>query len=204
VAQILTDLGIPELSRDAWLSKPNVRSSSSLIDEVNKVLATTGPAGSITSLQIIEPETSVRYYRGRWTEPKPRHSGYFIGKRPCQYGTSHWCYLELTHGKPVRVIDLPHSGSSIRGNDAAWHLQAAIDKERGNPQVFRERNTFDHKIILEFFSPVPGWAKKRWDIIGMPIQQPGCLFAYLFEASEATEESNFAMNSLWLCKEVLE
>ena len=202
VAQILTDLGISELSRDAWIWKPKTCTSLSLIDEAGKFLAVAGPAGSITSLQIIDPQTPVQYYRGRWTEPKSRHSGCFVGKRPGLYGTYYWCYVELKNGNPIRAIDLPFTGSSTHGNDVAWHLQAAIDKERGYPQIFREQQVPDHKVIFDFFSPIPGWAKKRWDIIGTPIQRPGCLFAYSFEESEATEESNFMINSLWLMKDV--
>jgi hypothetical protein len=51
---------------------------------------------------------------------------------------------------------------------------------------------------MEFFSPVPMWARRRWDAVGEPLTASGCLFAYRLAETELTEEVRFAREALWL------
>ena len=51
---------------------------------------------------------------------------------------------------------------------------------------------------MQFFSPVPAWAQRRWDAVGEPTTNQGCLFAYRLAGSELAEELRFARGTLWL------
>ena len=143
------------------------------------------------------PRRSVRYYRGRWAEPRAQ-SGRFVARRSQAYGADLWCYLEMRSGNPERLIDLPAGGSRWRGCDEAWYLQMAIDAQRGEPQRFRIRAGPEDALVLEFFSPVPMWARRRWDAVGEPVSASGCLFAYRLAEAELAEEMRFVREALWL------
>jgi hypothetical protein len=101
-------------------------------------------------------------------------------------------------GYPERLIDLPIAGSRWRGCDEAWHLQMAIDAQRGEPQRFRVRPGLSGTHVIEFFSPVPMWARRRWDAVGEPVLSSGCLFAHRLAEAEFAEEVRFAHEALWL------
>jgi hypothetical protein len=105
------------------------------------------------------------------------------------------------------MIDLPVLGSRWRGCDEAWHLQMAVDALRGTAQRFRVTPTNNPAIVLlEFFSPVPAWARRRWDAIGEPfpstggdrLSGEGNLFAYRVSKCEVDEERRFVREVLWL------
>ena len=53
-------------------------------------------------------------------------------------------------------------------------------------------------LVLELFSPVPAWARRRWDAIGEPVPKSGSLFAYRVAKAEIEEERRFARDALWL------
>jgi hypothetical protein len=53
-------------------------------------------------------------------------------------------------------------------------------------------------VVLEFFSPAPAWARRRWDAIGEPVPSAGSLFAYRIPKAEIDEERRFAREALWL------
>jgi hypothetical protein len=74
----------------------------------------------------------------------------------------------------------------------------AIDAERGARQRFRVSSGTNDSVVLEFFSPVPAWARRRWDAIAEPVPIKGCLFAYRIARSELDEERRFARDALWL------
>ena len=52
--------------------------------------------------------------------------------------------------------------------------------------------------MLEFFSPVPMWARRRWDAVGEPVSASGCLLAYRLAEAELAEEMRFTREALWL------
>jgi hypothetical protein len=74
----------------------------------------------------------------------------------------------------------------------------AIDAQMGSPQHFRVSSSVGDAVILELFSPVPAWARRRWDAIGEPIPRTGCLFAYRIPKIEIDEERRFMHETLWL------
>ena len=95
------------------------------------------------------------------------------------------------------MIDLPGATSRWRGCDEAWRLQMALDALRRGPQRYAIRRQGSSSVV-QFFSPVPMWARRRWDAIGEPVSSSGCLFAYRISEAELEEEVHFMRNVLWL------
>lgn len=195
----LVELGLVEVSITTWMRAPAAERHEAHLARLNKCLDSAPPSTDIPGLKLIDPEKPVRYYRGRWVE-KLKGSGRYVGRRPQAYGADLWCYVELENGRPSRFVDLPIQRSRVRGCDEAWYLQAAIDAVRGEPQRYRVRHEGEGSVILDFFSPVPMWARRRWDALGEPISEPGSLFSYCFMASEVEEEFRFAREHLWLAE----
>ncbi len=193
----LLDLGLIELSDVTWLKAPADELPDQLIARMNAMLAAVAPSRDVLGLKILDPERSVSYYPDRWIEPKT-HSGRFIARRRQAYGADLWCYIELLNGNSARLIDFPVSPGRWRGCDEAWRVQMAIDALRGAPQQFRLAAGPPGNTVLQLFSPVPMWVRRRWDAIGEPIPASGCLLAYRLRTSELEEELKFARNSLWM------
>jgi len=195
----LSQLGLVELSFEAWLRVPGAETAAQHLARLERLLDAAAPALEIPGLSLIDPTSSVRYYRGRWIQPRAQ-TGRFVGRRSQAYGADLWCYVAMDEGQPRRFLDLPLRGSRARGCDEAWHLQAAMDTARGAPQRFRVRAgpTGSKTKVMDFFSPVPMWARRRWDAVGEPIVSSGCLFSYSFPQSEIEEELRFVREKLWL------
>jgi hypothetical protein len=193
----LSQLGLIEVSYDSWLKAPPAVVPAQHVLKLSRMLDAAVPSRDIPGLVLLDPERPVVYYRGRWVTPRSQ-TGRFVGRRSQAYGADLWCYVQLRDGQPERLIDLPLASSRWRGSDEAWHLQLAIDAQRGEPQRFRIRPARAGTVVLEFFSPVPMWARRRWDAIGEPVPGSGCLFAYRLTATELDEEVRFASQALWL------
>ena len=152
----------------------------------------------IHDLKILDSSRPVTYYRGRWVDPTD-HDGPFVARRPQEFGAPIWCLVELRNGDPVCLLDLPLARTRWRGCDSAWHLQMAIDHDRGTPQLYRRR--VDRDIVrFDFFSPLPQWSQRRLMILGRPVARDRCLFSYLLPADEADAEEAFLQESLWLSR----
>jgi hypothetical protein len=197
LATELRRLGLIEIDQDKWLRCPPKETCEKHIARLTVALNAAPAAADIPGLTLLDPARPVTYYRGRWSEPR-KHTGRLVGRRSQPYGADLWCFAELVEGQSRRFIDLPLPGSQARGCDEAWHLQAAIDADRKEPQRFRVRQLSDGATALDFFSPVPMWARRRWDAIGTPIENKGCLFSYSFSRVEVDEEIGFIRERLWL------
>ena len=193
----LLQLGLIAISYSGWLRSPGRENCAQHFARHDRLLDAAQPSHDVPGVSLLDPTRSVRYYRGRWVEPRAQ-SGRFVARRSQAYGADVWCYLEMRDGNPERLIDLPAGGSRWRGCDEAWHLQMAIDARRGEPQRFRIRPGTQGTRVLEFFSPVPMWARRRWDAVGEPVSASGCLFAYRLGEAELAEEMRFARAALWL------
>jgi hypothetical protein len=193
----LLQLGLIEISFNGWLRAPKPETAAEHLARLGQLLDGSPPSRDIPGLSLLDPERSVRYYRGRWVEPRAQ-SGRFVGRRSQAYGADLWCYVEMRNGNPERLIDFPVPGTRWRGYDEAWHLQMAIDAQRGEPQRVRLRPGPQGTHAVEFFSPVPKWARRRWDAVGEPISASGCLFAYRLAEAELAEELRFVRDALWL------
>jgi hypothetical protein len=195
----LRQLGLIELSYEGWTKAPRPESFQQLLNRFNERLSEAPPSGETLGLILLDSSKPVRYYRGRWVETKSQ-TGQFVARRPQAYGADLWCYVEMSNGEPIKFVDLPCGPSRVRGCDEAWRIQLAKDAQHGNPQVFRVRSGPGASRIIDFFSPVPMWAQRRWDALGEPIPSAGCLFSYRFSEEEVAEEINFASEMLWLAE----
>lgn len=203
VSQHLAGLGFIELPYKAWSRCPSRVAPDKHIAVMDRHLVSSlaHATDAIEALRILDPSTAVEYYPDRWVTPKA-HTGRFIGRRPQAYGADLWCYVELVHGKPKRFLDLPLPGSRWRGCDEAWHLQAAIDAVRGNPQKCKVREGARDYKILDLLSPVPSWAQRRWVMVGVSVPRQQCLMSFRFRSGEIGEEIKFGKNHLWLSEKL--
>ena len=192
----LCQAGLIELTANTWLKGPKTSTAQQALAASDQALDSMAPSRDIPGLFLLDPTKPVGYYKGRCTEPKT-HSGRFVARRKQAYGADLWCYVQLVQGQPERMIDFPSMGSRWRGCDEAWHLQMAIDATRGTRQRFRVTPGGD-TVLLEAFSPVPAWARRRWDAIGEPVTVRGSLFAYRIPHAEVEEERQFARDVLWM------
>ncbi len=193
----LKELGFIELTMDAWLRPPAQESPEQLLARANEQLKVAHTAGEVPGLRVIDPDSAVNFYRRRWVDLTTA-SGHVVGRRPQAYGADIWCYVDLTNGQTVKLVDLPLARSRSRGCDDAWFLQAALDAKRGKPQQFLVRNGPPGMKIIDFFSPLPMWAKRRLDATGEAIPSSRSLFSYKFAEGEVAEEADFLQKRLWL------
>jgi len=194
----LREHGFIELSEQMWLQSPRKTTAQDLLKKMKLGLDDSQYPGELTGLVILDPRRPVHFYKGRWTEPK-RQTGYFVARRTQAYGSDLWCFVKLDDGISTKLVDFPLQNSTYRGCDEAWYLQMAIDACNDNPQTFRIRSSPDqNRKIIDFFSPVPMWARKRFDYFGDPIEKHQCLFSYSFENEELLHQLKFIKDELWL------
>lgn len=195
--RFLLSTGFIEIPEAVWLEVPGYDSPSELLAYANVILEKNAQHGDIDGLTIIEPSKQVTYYRGRWVIPTS-HTGRFVGRRVRKYGPDIWCYVDLANGRPRYVLDLPMPRSQLRGCDWAWYIQAAIDSVSGHPQQFCVIKDNRDSVLVKFFSPLPMFIQRRWDIIGQSVPASGCLFAYRFSPQDLEQELEIAQKQIWL------
>ena len=193
----LQQLGFTEISHQQWLRAPHGETPAQHLAHFDRLLDVAQSSGDVPDLLLLDWERPVRYYPGRWTSVGS-HSGRFVARRSQAYGGDLWCYIEMSDGRPKRLVDLPLADSRWRGCDEAWRLQMAIDAIRGSSQLFKIDSGPGKPCVMQFYSPIPMWARRRLDSVGHPISIPGCLFAYGLAEAELAEEVRFASDVLWL------
>ena len=195
---MLSQHGFISLSEQVWLKSPKKEKPNEYIRKLDSMLENSQDPGVLTGLSILDPSRKPTYYKGRWVETK-NQTGHFIARRAQAYGANLWCYVKLEDGRPTKLLDFPISKNKYRGCDEAWHLQMAIDSTSGHPQQFRIRPISTKEgHIIDFFSPVPMWAQRRFDYIGEPATKHQCLCSYKFEDRELSQEIRFMKEELWL------
>ena len=195
---VLRDAGFTEVPTGTWERAPKVTTASDLVRSYVDMLDGSGPSGVVGSLFILDPERAPQFYTGRWTDLR-KQTGTFVAKRKGIYGNTQWCFVRAVDGEVQHYLALPSRAGDGRACDEAWRLQAAIDADRGYPQVFRREDGRRDSALLQFFSPVPQWAQRRWDAIGERlVGRPGCLFSYRFPATEVLEEERYLREHLWM------
>lgn len=198
LATVLHDLGLRRLSESAWLKCPKVVGAKDLIALHNTKLGGLQPSGDIPDVAVLDGSRKTRSYKGRWTSPGSL-TGNFVVRRPQTFGSDLWGYAQLVDGQPRRLLDLPLHGERWRGCDAAWRIQMAIDAVAGRPQEYRLRKS-GVDGILDFFSPIPMWARKRLAVIGSEIDPLGCLLSFLVPEAEIATEEKFLREMLFLAR----
>lgn len=201
LSDYLLGLGFIELPYKAWSSLPPITGKDKHVEALLGQLSSSRAhtTDNIEGLKLLDPTTPIDFYPDRWVKPRDQ-TGHFVARRPQAYGADLWCYVELYQGKPKRFLDLPLMGSRWRGCDEAWHLQAAIDAVRGNPQLYRIREGTKDYRILDLFSPIPSWAQRRWVMVGTSVLKQRCLLSYRFRSAEIGEEVSFAKEHLWMAE----
>jgi hypothetical protein len=200
---VLRELGLRELSTSAWLKAPKAESAAALRDSMVRRLAEQPPSGAITDISILDAVRKVDYYSGRWVTPT-RESGDYVARRPQAYGAPLWGFATLVDGYATRFLDFPLKSTRWRGCDVAWHLQMAIDYCRKTPQLYRRRMT-GGGVCLDFFSPLPLWAHRRFAVLCRPAPREKCLISYWIPERELASEETFIQERLWLaCREKFE
>lgn len=192
----LAELRLQPLSSDNWLKPPKAESAVECFERHNTKLSALDRSGAIPELQIIDPSKSVSYYRSRWIKPKAQ-TGMFVGRRPQEFGSPIWCVVMLQDGHAKNLLDLPMHKSRLRGCDAAWHLQMAIDRINGSPQTYSVRTT-DQYAFIDFYSPLPLWVERRLMLLGRHADANGCLLSYRIPVVELSTEEEFIQQRLWL------
>jgi hypothetical protein len=201
VAKRLRAIGWVEIRRDLWLPAPSRETPEQMVARANAALAVSSTVGEVPGLVVLDPETPVTFYRGRWVEPT-RKSGRYVARREQRYGADLWSYVKVSNGTVTHLVDLPlDRRSDLRPCDTAWHLQMAIDATSERPQLYRRRASPPAGFILiDFFSPVPLWARRRWDVLGEEIARRGSLFAYSFPIDVFTDVERTLHSDLWLAE----
>lgn len=199
----LRRLELVDLPEAVWLRPPRPDSAVETVAAADRALAACRTGGEVRGLTILDSETSVRYYPGRWRSGS-KLSGHYIARREQRFGADLWCYTSLEQGQVVRLLDLPRvhiARAGWRGCDDAWNVQMALDDIAGHRQQYRLRNSPPKGcVIVDFLSPVPQWARRRWDVIGELIEPQAGLFAYRFPAVDFVREQTYLENELWLTR----
>lgn len=199
LAAKLGGIGLLQHSEEVWLRAPQEQTAQALLEKVRSRLMAQAASGGIADLVILNSERDIRYYRGRWTPPK-NETGMFVARRPQEYGAPIWGVVHLVNGEAARFLDLPTKTTRWRGCDEAWHIQMAIDAQRGTPQRYRRRPALDG-THLDFFSPIPLWAERRLSVIGEPCPPTKCLLSYCIPQNELRAEEDFLEKRLWLARD---
>jgi hypothetical protein len=177
----LAAAGVHHVPRDLWLRLPRRESAGELVAEVRERLLEAGRVSSSANLSLVDSSTPVRYYRGRWRPPEPSDQGDFVARRQQAYGADRWCVIRMVDGAATALVDLPLGDPTAAGCDEAWRLQAALDAERGGPQVFRLREVAGvvDAQVLDLFAPLPSWMQRAVELIGWSVPRAGgSLFSY--------------------------
>ncbi|HKV78658.1 MAG TPA: hypothetical protein VJP02_10980 [Candidatus Sulfotelmatobacter sp.] len=197
----LLQAGYIRLKLEAWLKCPTVQDPSALVSQYDQALLESGPAGTPEDVMIIDPSRPVKFYKGRWA-PLKRQTGRFIARRSKAYGAQLWCYIEAVDGNVTHLLDLPHVEKQWNAFDEARHLLQALDAAAGKPQIFRiRRDKRKGTASMDVFSPVPTWASRKWDSVGIKAIPNAALFSYVFSDADIDAECRFAAERMWLKQE---
>ncbi|GHJ40465.1 hypothetical protein [Streptomyces sp. TS71-3] len=193
--------GLHEIRREHWLKHPSAERAAAVVVAMGQRLDQAAESGHVSGLTIIDPKSSVRYYRSRWRPPEDGDSGDFVARRPQAYGADLWCLVRIERGVPQALVDLPVDASDAPACDEAWRFQAARDVVVGNPQVVQVRAATGApgSRMLDLFGPVPGWAQRYLELVGTPVSRAkGSLISYRLPISMIGEVSAFVSDMLWM------
>ncbi|MQS06203.1 hypothetical protein [Streptomyces alkaliphilus] len=193
--------GLHEIPLDHWLKRPRAAQAAAVVTVMRQRLDGAGESGEVGGLKIIDPAASVLYYRGRWRPLESSDSGDFVARRPQAYGADLWCFVRVEHGIPRALVDLPVDDLAAAGCDEAWRTQAAIDALMGAPQVMHIQPApgTPSSRRLDLFSPVPGWAQRYLELVGIPVSQArGALVSYRVPMSAIGQVAAFFTDMLWM------
>lgn len=196
----LAAAGLQCVARDRWVASPRREAPDELLSRLAQRLDASGPSGEIEGLALLDPEASVRYYRGRWRSPKPGDHGNFVARRPQAYGADLWCMVRVEDGNPTRLIEFPVEDPLVPGRDEAWRAQMAVDAVRGTPQRYRTAPAASgDATVVEFFSPIPSFAERYLELVGLPLgHTSGALFSFRIPNGAVSDLEQRLATMLWI------
>lgn len=198
-AERLAEAGLRPIERERWVGAPAAEQADSLLARIKDRLDAASSSGDIEGLQVVDPNTKVRYYRGRWRAPKAGDTGDFVARRPQAYGADLWCAVRLTDGVPTKLIEFPIDNPVVPGRDEAWRFQMAIDATRDDPQRFApEPSGSGTAVVVKFFSPIPGFAERYLQLVGLALESSGSLFAYRVPIGAMPSLTELLTSMLWM------
>jgi hypothetical protein len=200
-AKYLGSIGLHQIAPDRWVSAPAKAKPQDVILNARTRLDVAGPAGSVAGLSVLDPATSLRFYKGRWRPVRQDDNGDFVARRSQEHGADLWCYVRITAGVPERLIDFPTGDPTAPGRDEAWRLQAAIDAAQGRQHIFRSVQSQEspEHVFVEFSAPVPTWAERHLELVGEPVsERRKCLFSYLVEDLAIPSLEGYLGELLWM------
>lgn len=194
--ELLSDGGIPELPSATWFRVPPQETAAAYVAKWTERLHVTSAPSAVEGLTIYEGGGS-DFYPKRRVPPRKGHSGVFVGRRSQKYGADLWCLVDLTKGLPFHLLDLTSEGDRLRPVDVAWRILMALDYISGQPQRFRIRKDGETSF-LDFFTPIPGWARRRIAIDGTLRTPHKCLLTYEVSTAYVDDVTPILTNRLWL------
>jgi len=196
----LSSAGLARVERDQWVRSPRAEPADELIRRLSLRLDAAHPSGEIEGLQILDPESSVRYYRGRWRSSEISDTGNFVARRPQEYGADIWCVVRMRDGAPQEMLEFPIDDPLVPARDESWRLQLAIDAQRGDPQIYATQAVgADSHVVVRFFSPIPSFAQRYLELAGVPLPEaPRCLFAYRVPIGAMPDLEQLMGELLWM------
>ena len=200
-SEIFASAGLHRVTPEQWCKAPRGDAPAMVIAQTRQRLGSSRAVGEISGLTLIDPAAPVQYYKGRLRPPAKTDQGLFVGCRPQVYGAPVWAARLLPEGGPQKMLDSPPDSTFAPGWDEGRRLQAAIDAERGNAQVFRARPTgeTDGDVIFDFFGPLPSWADRYLDLTGMPVpKSKRALFSYRVPGGAEDGVTAFLGHTLWM------
>ena len=199
--ETLAALDLREMAKDRWTASPRVEPPDDLIGRVQARLDVGPNPGDLEDVRILDPTKSVLYYSGRWRAPAAGDTGDFLARRPQAYGADLWCVMRLASGVPQRLIELPIDDPVMPGRDEAWRWQAAVDARAGTPQQYLIRVDPMHpeERRLDFFSPLPGFAERYLQLIGLALgRTQGALYSFRVPNASLGDASTLLTDLLWM------
>lgn len=194
----LRELGLVQLSEQAWLRLPPVTSAADHVADWRRRLnASPANTSAIPDLEVIDTTRPSSFYSGRWRVPRQADAGLFVARRPQVFGGRLWCVVELAAGQPTRLLDLHPDGGFLRPCDQAWRLQAALDAVQDTPQqiTITEDGVATH---LAFGGPLPSFAERKLALVAPKSRAPQCLFRFSSSTASLQAEIAFLQSILWM------
>jgi hypothetical protein len=204
VEELLGHEGLIELRPEQWARAPREAKPDDILDSYLGRLSAAGPGGDLVGVQVLDPDSPVTFYRGRWRLLAPRDEGIFVARRPQAFGADLWCFAEVRGGEIIKILDLPIWSALAQGADEAWRLQAAIDAVAGHPQRLRVRRG-STAALVDSFAPLPSWLRRRLDTTGRMVPHgSGALFSYEIPLGDVADEMSYLSRMMWLAVEEVE
>ncbi|WP_046168005.1 hypothetical protein [Chromobacterium vaccinii] len=193
----LSNVGLREMSADAWLINTPKEPFAQVVSRYRKRLDSMGGFGDFPDLSLLLPAAQRRIpYRKRWVSAESA-SGYFIVRVPQPYGEPLWYFSLLESGIVQRSLLLPLKDSTERACDVAWRLQLALDAEAGYPATYSISPDTEHAgVLLRFDFPLPLAARRRLLILGGRRSENNPYHFWL-PAAELGQERLFLREHYW-------